>query len=250
MGTLLCSLLALGQKPEYDFYTGFKDFASAQHAGNPSVTPQQVRAAYAAKLKSEGIPESEIARREKILATDRGQLEADRYNRVYLDSHSAYKHEPNHFLMEVVAGRTPGTALDYAMGEGRNALYLAQLGWKVSGFDQSDVAVAMAQKRAEELGLTLDAAAVPDSRYNFGKNRFDLILFSWAMPLIDVRTVIDSLKPGGIVVMECAANYVGRNGMLKMFDALRIVRYEIVRAKADWYDRQETDIIRMIAIKP
>ena len=39
--------------------------------------------------------------------------------------------------------------------------------------------------------------------------------------------------------MECAADYVGRNGMLKMFDALQITRYEIVRTKADWYNRIE-----------
>jgi hypothetical protein len=70
------------------------------------------------------------------------------------------------------------------------------------------------------------------------------------MPLVPVERVIDSLKPGGMVVMECATNYVGRNGMLKMFDALQINRYEIVRAKADWYNRIETDVLRMVAVKP
>ena len=50
--------------------------------------------------------------------------------------------------------------------------------------------------------------------------------------------------------MECAAHFVGRNGMLKMFDALRIVHYEIARAKADFDNRMETDVIRMIGIKP
>ncbi len=35
--------------------------------------------------------------------------------------------------------------------------------------------------------------------------------------------------------------------MLKMFDSLQTVRYEIVRAKADFYDLRETDIIRMAA---
>ena len=70
------------------------------------------------------------------------------------------------------------------------------------------------------------------------------------MPLVAVERVIDSLKPGGMVVMECAVNYVGRNGMLKMFDALQISRYEIVRAKADWYNRIETDVLRMLAVKP
>jgi SAM-dependent methyltransferase len=199
-GTLFFSSLVFGQKPEYEFCAGFKDFASAQHVANPSVTPRKARSAYAAKLKSEGIAESEIARRLQLLATGTGQLEGDRYNRIYLESQPPFNQEPNHFLMKVVAGRKPGTALDYPMGAGRNAIYLAKPGWKVSGFDQSDVGVAMAQKRARELGLNLDVQAVPDDKYNFGKERFDLILFSWSMPLIDVQTVIDSLKPGGIVV--------------------------------------------------
>ena len=49
--------------------------------------------------------------------------------------------------------------------------------------------------------------------------------------------------------MECAVDYVGRNGMLKKFDDLRIERYEILRAVADWYDRRETEILRMVARK-
>ena len=64
-----------------------------------------------------------------------------------------------------------------------------------------------------------------------------------------MKKVIDSLKPGGIVLMECGADYVGRNGMLKMFDGLLIERYEIVKAVSDWYDRRETEIIRMVARK-
>jgi hypothetical protein len=70
------------------------------------------------------------------------------------------------------------------------------------------------------------------------------------MPLIPVDRVIASLKPGGMVVMEVAEDYVGRNGMLKMFDALEIKRYEIVHEKADFYDRQEIDIVRLVAVKP
>jgi hypothetical protein len=50
--------------------------------------------------------------------------------------------------------------------------------------------------------------------------------------------------------MEVAADYVGQNGMLKMFDALEIRRYEIVHEKADFYDRHEIDIVRLVAVKP
>lgn len=109
--------------------------------------------------------------------------------------------------------------------------------------------MASTQKRASELGLKLHTAAVPDSEYDFRKGRFDLILFSWAMPLIDVQRIVDSLKPGGHVIMECAVDYVGRYGMLKKFDDLRIERYEIVRGVADWDDRREIDILHLVARK-
>ena len=69
------------------------------------------------------------------------------------------------------------------------------------------------------------------------------------MPLIDAKKVVDSLKPGGYVVMECAVDYVGRNGMLKKFDDLRIERYEIVRAVADWYGRREIEVLHLVARK-
>lgn len=245
-----CSLL-FGQKPAYDFYSEYRTFMSGLWTKNPSISPAEIHAAYSAKLKADGVPDPEIARRLKLLATEGAQLEADRWDRFYVDPghDKEYNHEPNSFLMAFVSKRRPGVVLDYAMGTGRNALYLAKLGWDVYGFDESSVAVATAQKRAVELGLKLHTAAVPDSQFDFGKGRFDLILFSWAMPLIDMKSVIDSLKPGGYVVMECAVDYVGRNGMLKKFDDLRIERYEIVRGVADWYDRREIDILHLIARK-
>ena len=119
------------------------------------------------------------------------------------------------------------------------------------GFDPADAGVALAQKRAKELGLTLHASAVRDSEYDFGKEKFDLILFSWTMPLVPIEKVFDSLKPGGVVVMECGADFVnGRNNMLHMFDPFQITHYEIVRAKSDFYDRRETDVLRLVARKP
>jgi hypothetical protein len=38
--------------------------------------------------------------------------------------------------------------------------------------------------------------------------------------------------------------------MLKMFDALDIKQYEVVHEKADFYDRLEVDIIRLVVVKP
>jgi len=242
------------QKPEYDFYSEFRNsFVPKLRAENPSLslTQEQIVERYAAELREEGVTETEITRRTTLLLTKRDGLEADYWNRYYLDSKSNFNRAPNDFLKQVATGLRPGVALDYGMGEGRNAIYLASLGWEVWGFDPSDAGVELARKRAKELGLTLHAAAVRDSEYDFGKGRFDLILFSWTMPLVPIQRVADSLKPGGIVVMECGADFVtGRNEMLHLFDPLEIVHYEIVHAKSDFYDRRETAVLRMVARKP
>ena len=249
-GILTCAF-ALGQKPEYDFYREFRNvFVPQLRSQERSISEDSIAERYAVKLRSEGIAETEIRRRQRLIRSDRTLLENDYWNRFYLNDKSNFNRAPNAFLVQVVQGRPAGTALDYAMGEGRNAIYLASLGWSVSGFDPADAGVALAQKRAKELGLSLDLSAVRDSEYEFGKERFDLILFSWSMPVIPVERVIASLKPGGIIVMECATHFVGRNGMLKMFDSLEITRYEIVRAKADFDNRMETDVLRLIATKP
>jgi len=250
---LLSSMLAFAQKPEYEFYYKFRtEFQpKLQEANHWSLSNEQVFDAYATKLRNDGIAEAEIARRIKLLRTDHAALDADYYSRYYLDPDSNFNHEPNAFLMEVVKARQPGVALDYGMGQGRNSIYLASLGWDVWGFDPADGGIAIAQKRAKELGLTLHTAAVADREYDFGKERFDLVLFSWTKPLVPVQKVVDSLRQGGIVVMECGQEFVPEpNALLHLFDSLRIVHYEIVRTKADWVDRREADVFRLVAQKP
>ena len=66
---------------------------------------------------------------------------------------------------------------------------------------------------------------------------------------MDVRKVIDALKPGGIVIMEFGPGFTGRNGMLHLFDGLLIERYEMTRAVQDFADRRVTEVFRLIARK-
>jgi len=54
--------------------------------------------------------------------------------------------EPNRFVREQCERLPVGDALDVACGEGRNALWLAQLGWHVTGVDFSPVAVGRARR--------------------------------------------------------------------------------------------------------
>lgn len=59
--------------------------------------------------------------------------------------------EPNRWVAREVAEITPGRALDLAAGEGRNALWLADRGWRVTAVDFSEVALERARRRAAEL---------------------------------------------------------------------------------------------------
>ena len=244
---------AFAQKPEYEFYYDFRTrfFPKVQDENKWALTNAEVLERYAEKLRREGGSDAEIARRLTLIRTQRAALDADYYNRYYLAGNSNFNHAPNQFLKEVVKDRRPGTALDYGMGEGRNSIYLARLGWEVWGFDPADAGVALAQQRAKQLGLTLHTQAVSDRDYDFGREKFDLILFSWTMPLVPLQRIVDALKPGGIVVMECGREfYGGGNEMLHKFDALEIIRFAMVRAKSDWGDRRVADVFQLVARKP
>ena len=129
LAIFLYSALAFGQKPEYEFYYKFRaDFVpTLQEANHWSLSDDQIFEKYTAKLKADGVAESEITRR-IVLRTEHNTLEADYWSRYYLDPNSNSNHAPNAFLMETVKGRQPGVALDYGMGQGRNSVYLASLG--------------------------------------------------------------------------------------------------------------------------
>ncbi len=127
---LLHALLAFGQKAEYESYFEFRTvlMPKVQEENHWSLTKEQVYEKYGAKLQSDRIAESEIARRLKLLRTEHAVLDADFYSRYYLDSSSNFNHAPNNFLMEVVKGVRPGSALDYGMGTGPK-LHLPRKPW-------------------------------------------------------------------------------------------------------------------------
>lgn len=62
--------------------------------------------------------------------------------------------EPASFLREVLplVGR-PGCALELAMGEGRNAVYLAEQGWRVTGLELTAAGLTKTEAFARERGV-------------------------------------------------------------------------------------------------
>jgi len=171
----------------------------------------------------------------------------------------------NKFLADTVRDRQPGTALDIGMGQGRNALFLAALGWRVTGFDISDVGVKQARAEAERRGLKLEAQVGDVDKFNYGHDKWDLIVGMYMHEYLDrnAAKVIAALKPGGILVIEGIhrdigkANLVGEkygyrtNELPKIYGKLRVLYYQDTQDQADWERSggQPVPVVRLVAVK-
>src|SRR5262245_11658738 len=168
----------------------------------------------------------------------------------------------NKFLAETIRGRQPGAALDIGMGEGRNALFLATQGWEVTGFDISDVGVQLAREAAQKRALKLNAIVDDVDRFDYGRQRWDLVVGMYMHGMItrNAEKVIESLKPGGLVVVEGFHRDVKRRGLLgdelgyrsnellRAFDRLRVIHYEDTVGAADWGSAR-SPIVRFIGVR-
>jgi SAM-dependent methyltransferase len=85
-----------------------------------------------------------------------GLVKREDWNRKHGEAGPLFGVEPNRFLVAEVDGLEPGRALDLACGAGRNAVWLAQQGWTVTGADFSDVALANARGLAAERGVEVE----------------------------------------------------------------------------------------------
>jgi len=183
----------------------------------------------------------------------------DFWNSKFSDPNFQFNRRPSRLLVEAIRGRQPGLAIDLGMGEGRNAIYLAQQGWQVTGVDLSDVAVTQAKTRAAQMGVKLNAVIDDLDHYDFGLNRWDLIILfymhAWyhgAKPR-SVQRLHDALKPGGLLVIEGFAGSeefeFHPNELLRDFGDLKILRYEDVQDEADWDPGRKSNLIRLVAEK-
>ena len=182
------------------------------------------------------------------------------WDQVYLAENPSFSHAPNRFLVSAVDGVKPGSALDVGMGQGRNAVFLAEQGWRVTGFDVSKEGVRQALEAATDKGVELTATVEPAQRFDWGVERWDLIVLAY-FPFTRqmLENVWASLKPDGLVVVEAYhASNEERSGpgvtyqdneLLGLFAEYRILRYEDVRGEADWGLR-ELPLVRLLAQKP
>lgn len=120
----------------------------------------------------------------------------------------AYGRQPNDWLVGQAGRLKAGTAvLCLAEGEGRNAVFLAAQGLRVTAVDQSAVGLAKARVLAAERGVAIETVVADLADYDLGQARWDAIVSIWChLPSALRRSLhgrlVGALKPGGLLILE------------------------------------------------
>jgi SAM-dependent methyltransferase len=130
-----------------------------------------------------------------------------RWDDRYSSEEFAYGEEPNNYLKELLEKLSPGTVLFPAEGEGRNAVFAAKLGWKVSAFDISEEGKNKAIKLAETNNVPIDYQVGELETLNFQPRQFDAIALIYAHFPAAIKSEIHKqlnqlLREDGIIIFE------------------------------------------------
>jgi SAM-dependent methyltransferase len=114
--------------------------------------------------------------------------------------------QPNRFVAAETAQLPPGRALDLACGEGRNAVWLAEQGWQVTGIDFSEVAIERARRLANARRVPAEFVVGDVLATPLEPDRYDLVLIAYLQVGPELRgavleRAVDALAPGGTLLL-------------------------------------------------
>lgn len=125
----------------------------------------------------------------------------------YSEQDYVYGTEPNDFLRTHVDWLPQDKVLSLCEGEGRNAVYLAKLGYDVTGVDSSSVGLAKAQKLAEKESVSITTQLADMGDFKIEPNAWGGVVSIFCHIPESMRAelhkqIVAGLKPGGVLILE------------------------------------------------
>jgi SAM-dependent methyltransferase len=125
----------------------------------------------------------------------------------YSSEDFVYGKEPNEFFKSEIDKLPPGNLLLPSEGEGRNAVYAAQLKWRVDAFDQSEKGKEKCELLAKEKNVHINYTIADALEINLNENYYDMVALIFAHYPSRIRKqvhekCIKALKPGGTLLLE------------------------------------------------
>jgi 2-polyprenyl-3-methyl-5-hydroxy-6-metoxy-1,4-benzoquinol methylase len=130
------------------------------------------------------------------------------WNDRYDESDYAYGTTPNQFLTEQQHRLKPGMkTLVVGDGEGRNGVWLATQGLDVLSIDLSPVGLEKAQALANQHQVQIQTQCADLTTWDWVVAEYDLVVSIYVHFAPEVRpqihrSMLQSLKPGGLIVLE------------------------------------------------
>ncbi len=237
---------------------------------------------YRAKLLADGVAAAQadetvalIGRLYEECAEVRNAAQRSGFNRLYRqETQNRFTTAPSEFLVDMVKKMKPGKALDVAMGQGRNAVFLATQGWDVTGYDIAEEGLKAAQENARKAGVRITTVNAGWDDFDHGREQWDLISFIYTdAPVMDpkfIARIQAALKPGGYVLFDRPyrnledpepswreKEHDKPNALPRAWSDLQLVFYEDTNGVGDWQQtavaREEyakLRLVHMLARKP
>lgn len=96
-----------------------------------------------------------------------------------------------------------GRALDVATGLGRNAMFLAQAGYRVDAIDISPTGLRVASRRAKRAGLRgIHWIAADLDHWRIPRGRYDVVVNAFFLKRRMFPALRAAVRPGGILIFE------------------------------------------------
>lgn len=127
------------------------------------------------------------------------QEDRDKWNQRYA-SGEYRRTNPVDLLHEWAPRLQVGKALDIASGAGRNAIYLAELGFDVTAIDISSAGLKLAQQDAEANQLSVNWIEQDFDENPQVEGSYDLIIVFWFVNMPLISRLCDQLNPGGYLI--------------------------------------------------
>jgi tellurite methyltransferase len=130
---------------------------------------------------------------------------------------------PSPLVQRFVADLPPGTALDLASGPGRNALYLAERGWRVTAVDGSPIAIAHLRERNPAIDACI--ADLERDEFQIQPDSYDLICDCLYLQRDLFPQMKAGVRAGGMAIVIARLTRVHPGELRAYFEDWNILHY-------------------------
>jgi SAM-dependent methyltransferase len=141
-----------------------------------------------------------------VRLTSTSEPSRERWNRRWAGERVHASTAPSEFLIAEIGELRPGRALDLACGAGRNAIWLAERGWRVTAVDFSGIALGMARTLAAERRVDLEWVEADAVAWTPTARAYDLVcVFYLQLPALErpiaLAHAASAVRPGGTLLI-------------------------------------------------